>query len=88
MNKSFWYKYFKQAAFLWGCLFVFGCENSQRSLDEWREKKALVEEATDIQSIFSQGGKLRSRLTAPLMIRYSSDTIYVEFPKIAAHDLF
>lgn len=81
MNNLFGYKYFKQAAFLWGCLFVFGCENSQRSLDEWREKKVLVEEATDIQSIFSQGGKLRSRLTAPLMIRYSSDTIYVEFPK-------
>ena len=81
MNKHFVYTFLKQAAFLWGCLFAFGCENSQRSLNEWREKKAMVEEATNVQSIFSQGGKLRSRLTAPLMLRYSSDTIYVEFPK-------
>jgi LPS export ABC transporter protein LptC len=81
MNRPFLHKYFKQAAFLWGCLFVLGCENSQRSLDEWREKRAMVEEAKDIQSLFSQGAKIRSRLTAPLMLRYSSDTIYVEFPK-------
>lgn len=81
MSKNIFYKFLKQAAFLWGCLFVFGCENSQRSLNEWREKKALVEEAKGIQSVFSQGGKLRSRLTAPLMLRYTSDTVYVEFPQ-------
>jgi LPS export ABC transporter protein LptC len=81
MSKHSLHKLLKQAAFLWGCLFVFGCENSQRSLNEWREKKALIEEAKNIQSLFSQGGKLRSRLTAPLMLRYTSDTVYVEFPK-------
>ena len=41
----------------------------------------MVEEARGVQSIFSQGGKVRSQLTAPLMLRYSSDTVYVEFPK-------
>ncbi len=41
----------------------------------------MVEEAKDIQSIFSQGGSIRSRLTAPLMLRYTSDTVYVEFPQ-------
>lgn len=82
MNKFFRHRlFFRQAAFLWGCLFVWGCENSQRSLNEWREKKALVEEAKGVQSIFSQGGKLRSRLTAPLMLRSSSDTVFVEFPQ-------
>jgi len=81
MNKPFFRKYLIQAAFIGGCLFVFGCENSQRSLDEWREKKVMVEEAKGVQSLFSQGGKIRSRLTAPLMLRYSSDTIYVEFPQ-------
>ena len=81
MNKLFLYKYFKQAAFLWSCLFVLGCENSQRSLNEWQEKRAMVEEAKDVQTLFSQGGKIRSRLTAPVMLRYSSDTIYVEFPQ-------
>lgn len=82
MNRYFFHKsFFKQAAFIVGCLFVFGCENSQRSLNEWRETKALVEEATGVQTVFSQGGSVRSRLTAPLMRRYSSDTVYVEFPK-------
>ena len=62
-------------------MFVLGCENSQRSLDEWREKRQMVEEAKDIQTLFSQGGQLRSRLTAPLMLRYTTDTVYVEFPR-------
>jgi LPS export ABC transporter protein LptC len=75
-------------AVLGGCLFFLGCENSQRSLDEWREKKAMVEEAKGVQSIFSQGGSIRSRLTAPVMIRYSSDTVYVEFPKSLRMDFF
>jgi len=73
--------FFNLAAFLGSCLFFSGCENSQRSLDEWRENKAMVEEAKDIQTIFSQGGRLRSRLTSPLMLRYNKDTVYVEFPQ-------
>jgi LPS export ABC transporter protein LptC len=82
MNKLFTGKlFFRQAAFIWGCLFVFGCENSQRSLNEWRERKAMVEEARDIQTIFSQGGRMRSRLTSPLMLRYTGDTVAVEFPR-------
>ena len=82
MNKNAFSNFIiKQAAFFWGCLFLFGCENSQRALNEWKEKKEMVEEAKNIQSYFSQGGQLRSRLTAPLMLRYSRDTSYVEFPK-------
>ena len=41
----------------------------------------MVEEATNVQSIFSQGGRMRSKLTAPLMLRYTEDTVVVEFPK-------
>lgn len=70
-----------QAAFLGGCLFVFGCENSQRSLNEWQKPKAMVEEARHIETLFSTGGQLRSKLTAPLMLRYEADTVYVAFPK-------
>ena len=82
MNNFLKHKWiFRQAAFIWSCLFVMGCENSQRSLDEWKERRQLVEEAKDIQTLFSQGGKMRSRLTAPLMLRYTSDSVYVEFPR-------
>jgi LPS export ABC transporter protein LptC len=58
-----------------------GCENSQRSLDEWSRKTATVEQARQVQTLFSQGGRLRSRLTAPLMLRHGGDTQYVEFPQ-------
>jgi LPS export ABC transporter protein LptC len=82
MNKFFSNtSFFKQAAFIGSCLFVLGCENSQSSLNEWREKRKMVEEATNVQSLFSQGGRLRSKLTAPLMLRHSEDTVVVEFPK-------
>lgn len=70
-----------QAALFASCLFFLSCENSQRSIDEWSQKKETVEEATQIQTLFSQGGQMRSRLTAPMMRRYTSDTIYVEFPQ-------
>jgi LPS export ABC transporter protein LptC len=82
MNKSFSYtSFFRQAAFIGSCLFVLGCENSQSSLNEWQEKRKMTEEATNVQSLFSQGGKMRSKLTAPLMLRHSEDTVVVEFPK-------
>lgn len=63
------------------CLFVLSCENSERSIEEWSGRRALVEEAIQVQTHISQGGKLRAKLAAPYMIRSSSDTVYVEFPK-------
>ncbi len=74
--------FFTKAAFLLSCLFVWGCENSQRSLDEWQGKKVTVEEAKHIELLISQGGNMKSKLTAPLMIRHSAfDTVFVEFPQ-------
>jgi LPS export ABC transporter protein LptC len=81
MIKNFIQKYFQQAVLFTGCLFVFACENSQRSLDEWKEKREMVEEASDIQTFFSQNGKMKAKLTSPKMFRYTRDTIFVEFPK-------
>ena len=80
MINSFIQKYFQQAVVLTGCLFVFACENSQKSLDEWKEEREMVEEAIDIQTYFSQNGKLKAKLTSPLMLRHTRDTILVEFP--------
>lgn len=71
----------KQAAYFISCLFLFGCENSEKSLSEWSQQRMMDEEARNIQTIFSQNGQVRSRLTAPLMIRHNYDTTYVEFPK-------
>ena len=71
-----------QAALYSSCLLLFaGCENDDKAISEWTEKKILVEEAKKVETYFSQNGKLRARLNAPLMIRSESDTVYVEFPK-------
>ena len=80
MIKEFIQKYFQKAVLVTGCLFVFACENSQRSLDEWREQREMVEEASYIETFFSQNGRMKAKLTAPKMLRYSRDTIFVEFP--------
>lgn len=81
MSSQLLNKKFHQAAILLSCLFVFGCENDEKSIREWNEKKVMVEEAKNVESIFSQQGKLKARLFAPLMLRYQADTVYVEFPK-------
>lgn len=69
------------AALISGCLFFLGCENDQKTIDEWTRPKALIEEAKNIESFLSQAGKVRAKLWSPYMLRYSSDTIYVEFPR-------
>lgn len=72
---------FKPAAFILGCLFFYACENDQATIDMWTKPKALIEEAKDIESFLSQAGKVRAKLWAPYMLRYSGDTMYVEFTK-------
>lgn len=77
----------KSAVLILGCLFVWGCENTQRQLDEWKEKRETVEEARNIETLFSSGGRMKAKLTAPLMLRYSRDTVYVVFPN-SLHMIF
>jgi LPS export ABC transporter protein LptC len=64
------------------------CENSEEAIQEWTGSKVLVEEAHNINTLFSQGGRMRARLTAPLMLRYTTDTVYVEFPKSLHVDFY
>jgi len=77
-----------QAAILCSCLFFCSCENDEKTLKEWTEKKVMVEEADHITSLLSQEGKLKARLTAPLMLRYNADTTYTEFPKSLHVDFY
>jgi LPS export ABC transporter protein LptC len=81
-------KNLKQAAILCSCLFFFACENDDRAINEWTEKVVMVEEATKVETFFSQNGKLRAKLTAPYMIRSQADTTYTEFPKSLHVDFY
>ena len=88
MTNRHFHKLFFQAAILCSCLFVLGCENDQKTINEWTENKLLVEEGKYITSLISQNGNIKAKLTAPLMLRYQKDTIIVEFPKTLHVDFF
>lgn len=82
------YTLFLQAALITGCLFAFGCENDPAQIKAFNERKVMVEEATNVQSIFSQQGLLKAKLKAPVMLRYQGDTALVVFPKTLHVDFF
>lgn len=78
----------KRAALILGCFFFVGCENDTRVINAWTEQHVMVEEADSIQTYMSQGSRMRAKLQSPKMLRYQSDTIYVEFPKSLKVDFY
>ena len=88
INRFFSSKYFFQAAILFSCLFVYSCENDVNEVNALTRKVVMVEEAKNIESLLSQHGRLRAKLTSPLMLRYQADTIYLEFPKTLHVDFY
>ncbi|GAO42069.1 LPS export ABC transporter periplasmic protein LptC [Flavihumibacter petaseus] len=65
-----------------------GCENTYEEIRELTGKKVAVEEAKQVESYLSQGGKMKARLTAPVMNRYQTDSPYLEFPKSLHVDFY
>lgn len=80
-------KNFTAAVLLLSCCFV-SCENSQEEIDRWTKNKVMQEEAIKVESYMSQGGVMKAKLTAPLMLRVMADTQYVEFPQSLHVDFF
>jgi len=89
MNKFFLNRVFmKTAAMVCSCFFFLACENDQKTIDEMTKPKAMVEEAKTIETYLSQGGLLKAKLWAPYMLRSSSDTTFVEFPRTLHVDFY
>lgn len=88
MTNIFPGKYLLQAAIISGCLFVLSCENDPKEVEAWNAKAIMVEEAKGVTSIISQAGRVKARLTAPVMLRAQADTISIEFPKTLHVDFF
>lgn len=88
MIKTFLHKKFITAALVTGCCFLFSCENDAKKVEEWTKKVTMQEEATQVDSYLSQGGLMKARLQAPLMLRVYADTMYVEFPKTLHVDFY
>ncbi len=78
----------RTAAFFTGCCLVWGCENKQEDIDVWTKDKVMQEEAIDVVSYMSQEGKMKAKLTAPLMFRVLSDSMYIEFPQSLHVDFY
>ena len=79
---------FFKAAILLGCFFIYACENDIEKVNALTNKRVMAEEAKNIEIIFSQSGKLKAKLTAPLMYRYQTDSAYLEFPQSMHVDFF
>jgi LPS export ABC transporter protein LptC len=58
-----------------------GCENDPELVNRTNEREPSIEEAFHITSYLSSNGRLRAKLTAPYMKRYTLDTSYLEFSR-------
>jgi LPS export ABC transporter protein LptC len=61
-------------------LLFSACENDIRLVQALGQKKVGIEEAKSIKAYQSVGGKVKAKLTAPLMYKYLFDTARYEFP--------
>jgi len=71
-----------------GCFFMCSCENNMQEVQALGIKRASQEVAENVESYMSQDGKVRAKLTAPLMLRTELDTPLVEFPKTLHVDFY
>jgi LPS export ABC transporter protein LptC len=69
-------------------LLLSACQNDEKKVKAFFEKKLGVDEALFIESYMSQGGKMRAKLTAPQMLRYQDTSSRVELPKTLHVDFF
>ncbi|MCW3106251.1 MAG: lptC [Segetibacter sp.] len=76
------------AAITIGCFFVWSCENDIGVVQKLNQKSISVEVGKQIESYLSEGGKIKAKLMAPLMLRYQQDTPKVEFPKTLHVDFY
>ena len=71
----------KITATLCACLFLFACENDVKEVRALGTKTLGVEEGKNIESFLSNSGKMKAKLTTPVMLRYLYDSPRIEFPK-------
>lgn len=80
--------FLKLAAMFFSCFFFLACENDQKTIDDLTKPRSTTEEAKNIETYLSQGGKLKAKLWSPYMLRSQSDTAFVEFPRTLHVDFF
>lgn len=70
------------AAIVFGCFFMIACENDLNEVRDLGKKKPGIEEGKNIVSYLSMNGKMKAKLSAPLLFRYQGDSaLKSEFPQ-------
>jgi LPS export ABC transporter protein LptC len=76
------------AVLFMSCFAFYGCENDVTKIPNLGDKRTALDVGHNIESYLSQGGKVKGRLTAPLMYIYQADSPYTEFPKTLHIDFY
>ena len=76
------------AVLLVSFLVAGSCENDVKQVDELFRQKITVEDFKSVTTYMSQSGKMKAKLTAPIMTRFQADTPYVEFPQSLHVDFY
>ncbi|MFN5422361.1 MAG: LPS export ABC transporter periplasmic protein LptC [bacterium] len=69
-------------------LLISACENKEEDINALLNKKLGIDEAVNIESYMSQSGKMRAKLTAPLMLRYQDTSSRIELPNTLHVDFY
>ncbi len=78
-----------KAALICGCFFLFACTNDYQEVQNIGKKITPVDEAINVESYLSQSGKVKAKLTSPLMTSTeSNDSPKIEFPKTLHVDFY
>ena len=62
-------------------LLLTACENKLSDIHSLTDKRVMVEEGINIETLLSQGSRMKAKMWSPYMLRYQEDTVYVEFPR-------
>ena len=87
INMNLIKKYIFIAACIPGCFF-YGCENNVTEVRKLNTKSLGVEEGRNIVLNYTIGGKIKTILKAPLMLRIQDTTNFVEFPQTLTADFY
>ncbi len=78
----------KAAALIMSCFFFIACENNLEKIRDMQRTRLSVDEVKSVTSYLSQGGRMKAKLTAPLMLRYFDSVPRVEFPNSLHVDFY
>ncbi len=82
------HRYLIKAALITGCFFISACENSLDQINAITSKRIGVEEAKEVDIVYSIGAKTKAKLIAPYMLRHQDSIPYIEFTKTVHTDFY